>query len=175
MKKKRISVVIMVVLTMLLTGCGQKNSSAQGEDTTVKEQKPDTLGDQSVKVGDNVISLGDEMSDVTDKLGEAQDVTEAKSCMYDGYDRTYSYDDLTIITNEEGEKEIVNSISFSGGEEIKCGLHVGDAASDIPESLNEGNVTESDTVNTYEFSDYGIALYLENQKISQIELYTISE
>lgn len=175
MKKKRIVAVVMVVLTMLLAGCGQKNTSAQGEDTTVKEQKPDALGDQSVKVGDNVISLGDEMSDVTEKLGEAQDVTEAKSCMYDGYDRTYSYDDLTIITNEEGEKEIVNSISFSGEEEIKCGIHVGDAASDIPESLKEGNVTESDTVNTYEFSDYGIALYLENQKISQIELYTIAE
>lgn len=175
MKKKRVFAVAMIVSTMLLTGCGQENTSGQGEDTTVKEQKSDALGDQSVKVGDNVISLGDEMNDVTEKLGEAQDVTEAKSCMYDGYDRTYSYDDLTIITNEEGDKEIINSISFSGEEEIKCGIHVGDAASDIPESLKEGDVTESDTVNTYEFSDYGIALYLENQQISQIELYTIAE
>lgn len=175
MNKKRIFAVVMIASTMLLAGCGQKNTSDRGTDTTVKEQKADALGDQSVRVGDNVISLGDKMSEVTEKLGDAQNVTEAKSCMYDGYDRTYSYDDLTIITNEAGDGEVVNSISFSGDEEIKCKIHVGDAVSDIPEQLSKGNITESDTVNTYEFSGYGIALYLEDQKISQIELYTIAE
>lgn len=165
---KKIIIILTLVLCLGLCGCQNGDSGKASEDITLEQD--------SVRVNNTVISLHDDMADVLEKLGEPVTYSESKSCMYDGYDKVYSFDDLTIITYPDGEKDYISSISSSSVDvENALDIKIGDNKSKVSDVFGADKVEENDICCIYETSDYGVCCYLEGDTVSEIEIYIMTE
>lgn len=165
---KKIIVFLTLVLSWGLCGC-QNGASSEDSENIILEQ-------DSMRINGTVISLNDDMAGVLKALGEPITYSESKSCMYDGYDKVYSFDNLTIVTYPDGEKDYISSISSLSAEvENALGIKVGDNKSKMSDVFDADKIDENDICCIYEFSDYGVCCYLEGDTISEIEIYIITE
>lgn len=158
--KKLVAVLLCV---LLLTSCsgGSKDSG---------------LENTEAKVNNNIIKLNQEISEVTDVLGDDYKVEKSKSCMFDGYDKIYTYKDMVINTYPDGEKDLVNSIIIRSKDvDIYKDIHVGDKIDDIKSAMDETPAVDDADLCTYEFEKSGITFYIEDEKICEIEIFLIQE
>ena len=160
-----------VTMAMTIQACGK------AEDTTSKQSTESVkLDAKSVKIDGNIIKIDDNIKDVMKKIGETQDVEQAKSCLYNGYDKAYKYENYTIRTWPDGEDDYVNSIEiYASGIEIEKAVHVGDAIETVKKVYGDNPAFDTDTYSAYEDGDYGVAFYYENEKVNEIEIYKIEK
>lgn len=162
MKKIKL-LTIFVCALMIMTGCS--NSS--------QESSQETLNMSDVRVNGQIISLDENVEDVISFLGD-YDLQEYKSCLFEGNDKTFTFNDCIINTYPNGEKDLINSITvLTKQSEIFKDIHIGDTIEDIYSVLKEDNVKLDAVVCIYETDDYGIAFYLDNNQIEEIEVYLI--
>lgn len=127
----------------------------------------------SVTFNSTDITLNAEFSSVSEALGTPINTTESKSCLYDGYDKTYEYADLTIITYPLNGKELISSVTFTS-ENVTHTLPagIGGSVDALNEAYKDKNPNVSDTVFIVE-DTFGIAYYTENKTITEIEIYNL--
>ncbi len=164
--KKILAIVLMATFCVGLVGCG--DSSADNS-----EQK-ESLKQNQVRMENLVIALDDSMDAVKEALGEPLEYSESKSCMYDGFDKTYTYADVVFITYPKDGGEYINSITvLSNKVETGCGVLVGDSTDAITSKYNEDEMVITKSCYMYETEDLGVAFYVENDVVTEIEIYTI--
>lgn len=158
---------VMIIACMTLFGCG-----SVAKETTGSNQMAN-IGKTSVKVGDLTISLNDEMKSIRESLGEPLDYVESKSCMYDGYDKIYTYADVEIITYPMNKKEYISSINILTDNAVSgSDIQIGSNANDIVEKYGEENLIISNVYYIYETDKYGYSFCVGNDDIVlAIEVY----
>lgn len=172
MKKIFAAFFIMTIACMTLFGCG---SSDVGETTGTDQTS--SIGKTSVKVGDLTISLNDEMEGVRESLGDPLDYMESKSCMYDGYDKAYTYADVEIITYPMNEKEYISSINALTDKAVSgSDIQIGSSTDAIVEKFGAENLIMGNVYYIYETEEYGYSFYLgDDGTVAAIEVYVPAE
>ena len=94
-----------VVLALLLTGCGGSKAAA----------------DPALKIGG--VTIEDTLSaasvlDVLNGLGGSYEYAEAISCVYDGMDKTYTYENAVVYTYPDGGVDKLMELYCSGGNRL---------------------------------------------------------
>ncbi len=159
----------LVLLLTALTACGSEGGSG-----TSGSAPADAL-----TLDGTVIKLGDDFGTVKKLLGEASDVKESKSCHYNGMDKTFTYDGITFVTYPDGETDRVSSFSIkqssAGGHTYTagCGIKPGDSAASVEEKYGKDKLKMNSICYIYEEGSYGIAFYLDNTNISEVEVYQL--
>ena len=170
MKKRVLAAVLMMVLSLGLIGCG--NNAADADNDTNKE----ALKNNQARIEGVVLTLDDSMDAVKDALGEPVDYSESKSCMYEGYDKVYTYADVKIITYPKDGGEYINSITIlSDKAESGCGVAIGDTSEAITNHYDEEEMVITKSCYMYEKDALGVAFYLDNDVVTEIELYIVAE
>ncbi len=172
MRLKKLAAVLMAVtMVMTIQACGKSENTTQKQNTeNVK------LDAKSARIDGSIIKIDDNIKDVMKKIGETQDVEQAKSCLYNGYDKAYKYDDCTIRTYPDGDDDYVNSIEIYSSEiGIEKAVHVGDTIETVKKVYGDNPAFDTDTYSAYEDEEYGVAFYYENEKVNEIEIYKIEK
>lgn len=103
---------------LLLTGCGAKAAFS--------------ADDLQLTIGGNAYQCGAKAETVLAQLGDGYEYAEGKSCAYDGLDKTYTYDTVTIFTNPLESGDTVSEI-YTENETVTTskGIAVGAAKSEV--------------------------------------------
>lgn len=108
-----IGIVLIFVMTIFVA-CGTKKASAS------KDFEFSYKGD--------TVTIDDDATKMLKDIGKAKETKKTESCAFQGYDRTYVYDDFTITTYSKTKSgsEFINSIeltkdSVATKENIKIG------------------------------------------------------
>ena len=156
--KKMISVlVVAVLLTLCLVGCGKNADIAS-----------------YVMVGNAKLTLGSAYDDATaSALGTPANTQKAVSCHYDGYDTMYYYEGYTIYTYLLEDKNIMYSIEITDAS-IKTpeGAHVGMTVAEV-ETIYGTDHTELPNGISYALEGEGAKLNfrVKNDQVFCIEYY----
>lgn len=157
--------VLLCLILCFLTAC---------EDVNKDDTKQ--LMETQIQVGDTVISLDEDMAEVLASLGESKDYTETKSCLYDGYDKVYTYDQVVITAYPKGDRDYVSGMEVtSAAVKLSSGLKVGDSLDVIKEKYDSDELVINNDTCLYETENYGVQFYLTGDDIDGIEIYKITE
>ena len=167
---KKTFLIVVVALGCILSACGDASKSNDGSGTQNVEK--DT-NERIVTEGQASIELNGDFSSIKESLGETLDYTESKSCLYDGYDKTYTYENVVIITYPIDNQEKVSSITILS-EDVKHNLPVsiGDNVDAIKDAYGESNLDITDACCIYE-DEFGIAFYTLDGVVVEIEIYIL--
>ena len=151
MKKKCLAFIIGCLLMAGLAACGEEEvkvvdkspdeSSAEADEGTKQKNTPKEDNEDSltgyifdVDVDGKTVSVTTdvEMEGVLEQLGEPASYFEAKSCAFEGLDKTYTYDHFRIVTYQDGEIDKISSIVFLDDiEETQEGVGIGMTKEDM--------------------------------------------
>ena len=131
----KIILCVLVILTVMLTGCKKSGSDIENP----------TTGTQSANeafqyvIGDASLIPGTDFADAYAVLGEPVSYTEAASCYFDGMDKIYTYDGFEVRTYPvEGDRDFVLDVCMSSDEfKTDKGITVGSALEDIISAYGE--------------------------------------
>ena len=104
MKKKIL--ILAMVLNCFATACSSKEKPDDG-----KYSENTNANEYVVTYDEAKVELDKDFETVKSKLGEPSEYAENKSCLYDGYDKTYTYEDLLVITYPINGQEKIASIT----------------------------------------------------------------
>lgn len=106
--KKILMTLISLFMAFAIVGCGgKKDSSSASSQANTKKQ---TTDEYVFTYNDVTIAMNQDTSEFLDKIGKEQDYFEAKSCAFEGKDKTYVYSSFQLKTYPTGDKDYVNSI-----------------------------------------------------------------
>ena len=169
MKKKIL--VLAMMFCVALSACSSKEdteNSESGKNNVESVESQLTITDGQVS-----IELDGDFALYKSKLGATKEYSESKSCLYDGYDKTYTYENLVIITYPIDGKEKVASITvLSEDVKHKLPISIGDSLDQIKSEYGEENLNMTDGCCIYE-DDFGIAFYMADGVVVEIEIYTL--
>lgn len=134
MKKPKICAVL---LALLLTACG---GSKQTADPVLQ------IGGAAVEDSTAV----DAVLDALNGLGGEYEYAEAVSCVYDGMDKTYTYENAVVYTYPDGDADRLMELYCTGGDvKTPAGITIGDSRDKVVETYGDG-YTEAGVVLSYE-------------------------
>lgn len=126
---KKTLLFMILIVSMMIAGCGQGNSPATGFGQE----------DLSLSIDGTQYSLKSNIETVISNLGSNYDYSEAISCDYDGLDKTYSYDIAEFFTFPLPEGDLVSEIyTESRSVATSKGIVVGAAKEDVLAAYGEG-------------------------------------
>lgn len=172
--RKAILTALVLAGSVLCFGCNavdeskQNGTNADGNGATVNDNH-----EMVVKCGDIAIELNGDFASVKDLLGEAISYSESKSCLYEGYDKTYTYEDVIIITYPIDGNEKIASITILSDEvnhNIKASI--GDTLEELKSYYGEDKMTITENCCIIE-DEWGIALYMKDNIVTEIEIYIL--
>ena len=187
-KKKATLVMALIALLLLLSACGgsapgsagaanssenaNSGSSGSSESNSAQPQTNISLKDTEVAYGETVIALDQDIAEVAAALGDAEDVQESKSCLYEGMDKVFTYPDLIIHTYPDGDKDRVDAVEIlSEKVAIASGIQVGDSREKLTTAYGSDLSEEGAELLRLERDAFGIDFYMADGNIEAIELY----
>ncbi|MBR5452212.1 MAG: hypothetical protein IKV36_04360 [Clostridia bacterium] len=160
--KKVLSIAIILMMILTLVGCSG-NSDVSSNETPSAPTSSDTssVGSDTAKTDSGKITLGSaELSvgmviteDIINKVGTPDDVMSAQSCFFDGEDTIYVYEDFSLYTYRDGDKNYLYVIELSTDKNAtEFGGKVGMDIADI-EELYGYNSTGTATSKVYKLGE----------------------
>lgn len=126
-------------------------------------------------------NFGEDAAKLLSFLGEPQDVTEILSCYHEGYDKTYIYDKVEVITFPTDGKDILDEVIFYDDTYLfKGGVTVGSSKDDVIKSYGNKYFIENDAMiynKTNDSSDTQsprLTFILKNEKVTAIDFFSSS-
>lgn len=128
--------IIAAALSLLLCACGGEVESAH---------------DTTLVLGGTQVNGETKVEDVLSLLGEDYQYAEAISCVYDGMDKTYTYDEAVVYTYPSEDGEQLMELYCTGGdvETANGGVALGDSREDVISAFGEDYI-EAGSVLRYE-------------------------
>jgi hypothetical protein len=161
--KKSFRSLIVLILLAFASGCAAKSDS-------------NSLETKSVEYKGDIIELNKDMKTVINKIGKDYKMTESKSCMYNGYDREYEYKDLLITTYPKGEKDYISSIIIKNKNiDNFWGISIGESLKSALSKVESKPKVKTDNLVSFEWKDYGLSLYVNNNEIEEIEIWYLAQ
>lgn len=141
--KKLVTVLLVLAVALGAAACGQSAPAAFSQK------------DLSLSVNGTTITAETEAQAILSALGDGYDYAEAVSCVYEGMDRTYTYDTCVLYTYPDGESERLMEISCFGGEvKTSRGITLGASRADVVAAYGEPTSELGSTI-SYELSAQG--------------------
>lgn len=200
MKKKLILLLAVAFALCAMTACSDTKTdlpeaSSVQESGQTEENKDGVAGqeeEQTVKPGfsaeEDLAVLIDgknyglriDSAELISVLGEDYDYSEVISCVYDGQDKTYEYEDITISTVPVEGKDLIEVYTLKTDKYSTAkGAKVGMTKDEIlaiygEECFDDGYMTYSTTNDENDIQAERIQLYLEEGKVVEIYVYSPS-
>ena len=128
---------IALCLLLVLCACG-------GEKAEFSES------DLSLVVDGNTITAETTAQELLAVLGDGYAYAEAISCVYEGMDKTFTYDTMTLYTYPDGETDRLMELYCEGGDvKTAKGITFGATKAEIVAQYGEG-YTEAGSILSYE-------------------------
>lgn len=110
--------------------------------------------------------------EIIDGLGEYSDYFEAKSCAFNGIDRTYIYTDYEVYTYPYNGVDYISGIYLTETAQTNEGLKIGDSYDRMIELYGE-DYTEDIGLYTYEKDSTKLDVLIEGDSVISIEYKAI--
>jgi len=135
---KKTYYILILILVFLLCSCtAPKDAGGFGEKDLIFAYNGESY------------PLDSDAEPLLDVLGESYEMTEAVSCMFEGMDRTFEYEDAIITTYPAGDKNLMDEIVLMSDRfSTSRGITVGSAKQDVIAAYGEG-YTDDGMVLTY--------------------------
>lgn len=180
-----------MVLTMVLTGCGDNTKTIEG-DVAVKEdgvrteveaaamQETDTVGGSTKAAADEykgyafiyqgvAIEIDADAAPIVEQLGDPDAYFEAPSCAFEGIDKIYTYGSMELDTYPMEQKDYVSTIVFKDDIITTTeGIGIGDTVEKM-ETVYGAGWTDVDGMAVYEKDGMKLCFILEGDKIISVE------
>lgn len=186
-----ISVLLTACMLLLLCACngGQPSDPASDDTTTTTTpSETDPNGDQTTTSGQDTtasaeenylceldgyaVRMGADASVAIPALGEYSDVKEAPNCLYDGYDKCYSYDGFKVTTSPNGKGgEIVTALEITSDVVSfqSSGVTIGSTADEVTAAF--GTAAESAFgVWKYNLPNASMSVVLDGDTVTSISI-----
>ncbi|MDO5382422.1 MAG: hypothetical protein Q4F06_06890 [Eubacteriales bacterium] len=167
MKKKIYVIACMLTAGIMMTSCGNSGSqtSEQQNTTTVASESSNfayTLSGVELKID------GD-LTEYTSKLGEPKGgYYEAKSCAFDGMDKFYYYDSVTLQGYQKDGKDKLYSITLmDDAVKTKEGVRIGDKKDKVVSAYGS-TYTEKDGQLQYQSGNTIISFLIKDDVVESI-------
>ncbi len=130
-----------------------------------------TVEDLAILVGNVLVQTGVDMNTLLEQLGTPDDFVQARSCLYDGDDKVYTYGGIAVYTYPNGAEDIVYLIEVSGNEKLLSNVGVGSAVAEVTEAYGS-DYAEFGMMIAYDLSDTAsISFQIDNDTVTFIEIY----
>ena len=179
---KRFSSVIAVLLIVFMlaafASCASKPSGDTGEDLTGKPFSADK--DMAIIVGGKKYQVRVDSAQILADLGDGYEYGETVSCLYNGYDKTFAYDDLIVSTVPDGDADIIEMFTITGKSVTTArGITVGATKDEVITAYGEkywfdGYMNYTESGDETNISENRVQFQLENDVVTQIYVYSPS-
>ena len=188
---KKISI-LLIVLMLLMTGCGGKeetpedtgNADGTNKNATVNEE---TSSDQQDKSEESqvagfefeyngvTIPLNVDVAPILEELGESMDYFEAPSCAFQGLDKIYYYSGFELSTYPLEKKDFISSINLLDDTvTTKEGIYLGATLDDVISTYGE-EYSEENGFYTYTLGETQLTFVVENDVVTAITYLALVE
>ena len=159
--KKIIALLVCLIMIFTLVGCGATNNLSSNETPSDTTSDVSSVGSEQTSADSGKITLGGaELSvgmviteAVVNSVGTPDDIMSAPSCFFDGEDTIYVYEDFSLYTYRDGDKDYLYIIELSTDKNAtEFGGKVGMNIADI-EELYGYDSTGTATSKVYKLSE----------------------
>lgn len=157
--KKVLSITLVLMMIFALVGCS--GSGDVSSDETPSAPSSSNVSSENVNADSGKITLGTAelkvgmvmTEDIINKVGTPDDIMSAPSCFFDGEDTIYVYEDFSLYTYRDGDKDYLYIIELSTDKNAtEFGGKVGMNIADI-EELYGYDSTGTATSKVYKLSE----------------------
>lgn len=143
--KKFIALILVLCICCLIVSCSGTGNTDSSDPASSETSSADTnsgTSSDSAPKDSGIIALGSAdlqvgmtiTGGIIDLVGEPDDIMSAPSCFFDGEDTIYVYEDFSLYTYRDGDKDVLYIIELSTDKNAtELGGKVGMAISDIEE------------------------------------------
>ncbi len=136
MMKRVLFFALVLVLALSLCACGKDIGFSEA--------------DLSLTVDGVTVTAKSEVSGLLDGFGEGYEYSEAISCVYEGMDKTFTYENFSLYTYPDGDSDCLMEIYCVGGDvKTAGGITLGSSRADVEAAYGKGYV-EAGSVLSYE-------------------------
>ena len=161
---RKICFLLVLVLLLGLCACGGKGGAF-------------SEADLSLTVEGNSVTAKSSVEDILAALGDGYVYSEAISCVYEGMDKTYEYENVTLYTYPDGDSDRLMELYCVGGNVATSkGITFGSTKAEVLAQYGDGCV-ETGSMLSYELPVSGsdnlpASLYfmLKDGKVSAIAI-----
>lgn len=174
--KRNIQVILGICVVIVMIGSNITTVKAGLFDAFNKENKSNNDGifdekDMIFSIDDKSIALGSEVDIALKSMSTPISISEAKSCLYDDNNKSYTWKNMKIDTRVDDGKEIIYIVEISADYQTASGIKIGSSKDDIVKAYGS------------EYEDLGSSIYyedkigdsltfeLEQDKVKMIEFY----
>lgn len=171
--KKILCLVFAAIL--LLAGCSGGNSVAiSGKEQGGNEKYSDTSkSGYAFKYKDVTIYMNDKADAIVNALGKPLEYFEAKSCAFDGLDKTYYYGGFELHTYPMNNIDYVSSILFTDDSVSTAeGICLGSSLDNLLKAYGDGYAEENGAY-TYTSGKSKLSFIIEDNAVASIEYIAI--
>lgn len=173
----KLKLTVLLLLATMITGCSSDDDTTTSEETqttdVVIEDVVVTNEDFSWEVDNTAITIDASEGDIINNISEEPEYFEAVSCAYDGIDKNYIYNDYTLVFYEEGDDNLLQTISLKSDLVSTLeGASIGDSSADIIDIYGTPT-SESDNLLIFQNGETELRVVLENDLVVLIEIYKI--
>lgn len=175
---KRKGFVVILAVTFMLSGCGEKEKIITGNDANKASQvQTNDNNDNSknseqgyvFKVGDVEIEIEAEAQAYIDALGEPKSYYEAPSCAFGDLDKIYTYNGFELNTFSEGGKDYVSAVILKDDSvSTKEGVYIGDSVEKVNEVYGQ-YTSETSTAIVYAKGKMKLCFFIQDDVVVSIE------
>lgn len=191
--KKFLAILTALVMLLALAAC--TNSPAPSTDPEGSEgaapadptQAQDMTGkpfsneaDMAVVINGKAYPVRVDSAEVLSVLGDGYTYGETVSCVYDGYDKTFAYDGITVSTVPDGGADIIEMFTITGPAYTTTrGITVGATRDEVIAAYGEnyfddGYLTYTESGNMDNISEMRIQFLFDGDAVSEIYVYSPS-
>ena len=190
MKKKMLIAALLAILTVLTAfGCGTKpvapnNTVAPSETENAADHygKPFDEGfDMALVIGGKTYPIRIDSAEVIAALGEDYEYSEAISCVYEGYDKTFTYDGLVLSTVPVDGEDVIEMYSvYSADYKTPRNITIGATREEVVAAYGEAffddgyYVTYTKSGDPSNIAEMRIQFFFENDVLKEFFIYSPS-
>lgn len=160
----------LVIFIIVFSSCGRNNLELPGVYTS---------DDMILRLKDSTFNFGEDASSLISLLGKPQEVSQILSCLYDGYDKVYKFDNVDVVTFPKDGKDILNEVLFyDGAYTFKGGVKVGSTKDEVIKNYGSRFVMENDAM-VYNLEGHEndnksphLAFILKDDVVTTIDFYS---
>ncbi len=144
-KLQRILPIFLAFTLCLLCSCGAKGSFGKN-DLVILVDGTAVTADMSV----------DRVLEILDAAYGEREYAEAISCVYEGMDKTYTYENAVLYTYPGEKEDRLMEVTFDGGSvQTEKGIRIGSSREDILTAYGEHPTVETGSMISYELPSSG--------------------
>lgn len=170
MKKRNYAIAVMLTAGIMMTACGNSSSQASSQQSNATTQAVQQESSKySFELNGTQLSIDGDLTEYTTKLGEPKGgYYEAKSCAFDGMDKFYYYDSVTLQGYQKDGKDKLYSITLmDDAVKTKEGVRIGDSKDKVVSTYG-GSFKEADGQIQYESGNTTLAFVMKDDKVESI-------